>query len=115
MSYSRQVVNLSTPLVLDTYSFECGGREFTQVKSIERFPYRVSHYNGSSEYEHCIDALKYKLSNLFYKNQLTFNFDTFSTKLKSTFDTIEKYGEGKYEIDKVSTFLENIRTTNQNL
>ena len=43
------------------------------------------------------------------------NFETFFTKLKATFDTMKKYGEGIYEQEKVSTVLDNIGTTNQNL
>ena len=34
---------------------------------------------------------------------MTFNFKTFSTKLKATFDIMEKYGEGSYEQEKFCT------------
>ena len=57
----------------------------------------MNHYNGSAESERRIAAARHKLSNLFYKNEMTFNFKTFSTKLKATFDTMEKYGEGRSE------------------
>ena len=46
---------------------------------------------------------------------MTFNFETFSTNMKATFYTTEKYGGGGSERDKVITFLENIRTTNKRL
>ena len=46
---------------------------------------------------------------------MTFNFETFSTNLKATFDTVENYGEGRSDQEKVRTFLENIHTTNKNL
>ena len=46
---------------------------------------------------------------------MTFNFKTFSTKLKATFGIMEKYGEGSYEQEKFITFLEKICTGNQKL
>ena len=46
---------------------------------------------------------------------MTFSFEKFSTKLKATFDTIDKYGEGRSEREKVSTLIEKNRTTNQKL
>ena len=46
---------------------------------------------------------------------MTFNFETFSTNLKDTFDIMEKYGEGRYEQEKVITLLEKICTGNQKL
>ena len=46
---------------------------------------------------------------------MTFNFDTFSKNLKDIFDTMEKYGDGRFDQEKVSAFLEKIRTVNHNL
>ena len=46
---------------------------------------------------------------------MTFNLDKFSTNMKSTFDTMDKYGEVRCKQEKVSTFLEKIRITNQRL
>ena len=46
---------------------------------------------------------------------MTFNFYTFSTNMKATFDMMEKYGESRYEQEKVRNLLEKIRTTNHNL
>mmetsp|Transcript_15996 Transcript_15996/g.23840 ORF Transcript_15996/g.23840 Transcript_15996/m.23840 type:complete len:787 (+) Transcript_15996:5053-7413(+) len=112
---SKKVANLLTPLVLDTDAFEWGGRRFTLGKGREGWLELVNHYNGSAESERRIAAARHKLSNLFYKNEMTFNFETFSTKLKATFDTMEKYGEGRSEREKVSTLLEKIRTSNQKL
>ena len=75
----------------------------------------MRHYNGSSNPEHHILTERHKLSNIFYKNDVSFNFETFSTNIKATFDTIEKYGVGRSEREKVGIFPENIRTTNQKL
>ena len=75
----------------------------------------MSHYNGSADPERRIYAARHNLSNLFYKNEMAFNFETFSKKLKATFNTMEKYREGRSDREKVSTFLEKICTNNQNL
>ena len=69
-----------------------GGRKFTQSKGREGWLDLVSHYNGSAEPERRIYAARHKLSDLFYKNEMVFNFDTFSTNLIATFNTMEKYG-----------------------
>ena len=113
-AYRRKVGNLLAPLVLNTDAFAWGGRKFTHIKVRKGWLELASNCNVSG-YESCIDTSRQKLSNLFYKNEMTFNFDTFSTNMKATFDTMEKYGEGRAEWDKVSTFLENIRTTDQKL
>ena len=94
---SSNVENVLTTIVLDTDSFEWGGRKFTHNKVRELLIDLVSHYNGSSESEHCIFVSRYMLSNIFYKNKMAFKFDKFLTKLKSNFDTVEKDGEGRSE------------------
>ena len=112
---NKKVANLLAPLILDTDAFDWGGRKFTQGKGREGWLELVNHYNGTAESERRIAAARHKLSILFYKNEATFNFETFSTKLKATFDTMEKYGEGKSEREKVSILLEKIRTSSQKL
>ena len=77
--------------------------------------YLVIHYNVSAEFRYHIASARQNLSNLFYKNEMAFNFETFSTNLKATFNTMEKYGEGGSDQEKVSTLLEKICTKNQNL
>ena len=46
---------------------------------------------------------------------MRFNFETFSTKLKAIFDTMEKYVEGRSKQETFITFLDKIRTTNKKL
>ena len=75
----------------------------------------MSNYNASSESEHYIDAARHRLVNLFYNNEMKFNFETFSTKLKATFDTMKNYVEGRYEQVKVISLREKIRSTNHKL
>ena len=111
----RKVANILTHIVLDNDAFEWGGRKFTQSKGREGWLDLMSHYNGSAEPERLIYAARQNLSNLFYKNEMAFNFETFSTNLKATFNTMEKYGEGGSDQEKVSTLLEKICTKNQNL
>ena len=112
---SRKVKNILTPLVLYTDAFEWVGRKFSQSKGKEECIDLVSHYNVSSKSEFRIDVSRHKLSNLFYKNYITFNFETFCTKLKATLDVMEKYGEVRSKVKKVITFLEKIRMMNQKL
>ena len=57
----------------------------------------MSHYNVFAESECRIAAVRQNLSNLFYKNKMTLNFEAFSTNMKANFDTMEKYGEGRSE------------------
>ena len=112
---SGRFANLLTPLVLDTDASEWGGRNFTLNKWRKGWLDLVCHYNGSSESERRNSAARHELRNLFYKNEMAFNFETFSTNTKAKFDTMEKYGEGRSEQEKVSTLLENTRTTNHKL
>ena len=46
---------------------------------------------------------------------MTSNVDTFYTKLKCNFDTMDKYRENKPDQEKVSTLLENICKVKQKL
>ena len=94
-SDSRKVANILTSIVLDTDAFECGGRKFSKGREV--YSYLVINYNRYDNSECRIEAAIHKLSNLLYNNDMTFNFETLSTKLKSTFDTKEKYGEGRSE------------------
>ena len=104
----------TAPPVLDTDTFEWGCRKITQSKGREACIDLMSHYNGSSKSERCIASEINKLSNLFYNNEMTCNIETLSTNLKDNFDTTEKYGEGISKIEKVRTFIDKIRMTNNN-
>ena len=112
---SRNFENPLTSLVLDTYAYDWGDRKFIHSKGIEGWLYLVSHYNGYFDSERCITPGRHKLSNIFYKNDMTFNFETFSINMKSTFDTMDKYGEGRSNQDKDRTLQDKIRTKNQKL
>ena len=94
---SKKVANILTPLVLNTGDFEWGGINFTYNMERKGWLDLVSRYNEYSDYERCIVASRQNLSTLFYMKTSTFNFDTLSTKLKATLDTMEKYGEGRPE------------------
>ena len=80
-----------------TDAFEQGGIKFAQGKGRELFIFIVIHYSGYSDSERRIFAARNNLSNPFHKKKMTFKFETFSTKLKSTFNTVDKYGQGVYE------------------
>ena len=82
---NRKVANIPTPIVLDTDAFEWGYRKFNQSKGREGWLDLMSHYIGSSESERRISSARHKLSNIFYKNEITINFETFSKNLKKYF------------------------------
>ena len=109
---SSKVENLLKPLGMDTGAFEWGCRRFAHIKGVEVWLDLMSRYNGYSGSELRIAVARHKLSNLFYNNEMTFNFETLSTKLKASFETMEKYGEFRSEREKVITVLDKIRTTN---
>ena len=80
---------------MDTDAFEWCGRKFTHIKGREVWIDLISRYNGSSESERRIAAARKKIINLLYKNEMTFKFETFSTNMKATYDTMDKYREGR--------------------
>ena len=90
----RNFENLLTPLVLDTDAFEWVGQKISQNKGREGWLDLVIRYNGSTKSERRIYASRYKLSDLFYKNEIILNRDTLSTKIKAVVDNMENYGEG---------------------
>ena len=93
----RKIAYLITPLVLGADAFECCGINSAQIKGREGWLELLSHCNGSTESELRISAARHKLSNLFYKNEITFNFEIFSTRLKDSFETMDNYGEVRSE------------------
>ena len=102
---SRKVANILRPIVLDTDAFEWGGINLTQNKVIKVWLDLVSHYNIYTESKQYISVSRYKLSNLFYKNKTTFNFDRLSAILKTNFDIMDKYGKVRSEREKIHTLL----------
>ena len=74
----KNIANLLTPLIMDTYDFEWGGRKFTQCKRREGRLNLVSYYNGSAKPERRISTARHKLSNILHKHEMTLNFEILS-------------------------------------
>ena len=51
-----------------------------------------SHYDGTSEGARRKQVSRAYLKNIFYKNETTFTFDKYVTKLKGIFNVLELYG-----------------------
>ena len=71
-----------------------------------------SHYAGTSEGEQRTKVSCADLKKIFYKNETTFTFEKYVTKLKGIFNVLEKYGVPLYEEQMVEHILEHIMSPN---
>ena len=67
-----------------------------------------THYDGTSEGERRKAVAKADLKKLFYRNETTFSFEKYVTKLKHIFNVMDRYAMPLYEKDKVDHLLEQI-------
>ena len=54
------------------------------------------HYGGTSDREQRKQLARYDLKKKFYKNNTTFTFEKYVTKIKGIFNIVEKYGVTLY-------------------
>ena len=73
------------------------------------------HYDGRAEGERRKSVANADLDKLFYRNESTFSFDKFVTKMKEGFNTLEKYEVPVHEENKVKMLLDKIQCPNQEL
>ena len=66
------------------------------------------HYDGKAEGERRKAVVRADLEKIFYRNEATFPFETFVTKLQHIFNVLEKYGMPEYEQNKVNYLLDKI-------
>lgn len=66
------------------------------------------HYNGVAEGERRMEAARGDLNRLFYKNETTFSFEKYVTKMKECHDVLLKYGKPKYQSDKIANLIDKI-------
>ena len=71
-----------------------------------------SHYDGTSEGARRKQVSRADLKNIFYKNETTFTFYKYVTKLKGIFNVLEKYGVPLYEEQMVEHLLDQIMSPN---
>ena len=74
-----------------------------------------AHYDGESEGERRKQVARADLDKLHYRNESTFSFEKYVTKLKSCFNVLQKYNVPVYEEEKVQRLLDNINCPNQEL
>ena len=68
-----------------------------------------NHYDGAAEGERRMAVAKADLGKLFYRNEATFSFEKYVTKLLAIFNILEKYKFPVYEKDKVDHLLNKIQ------
>ena len=74
-----------------------------------------AHYDGTSEGVRRKQMARADLKKIFYKNETTFTFEKYVTKLKDIFDVLEKYGAPLYEEQMVKHLIDQIMPPNTEL
>ena len=107
---SKQVYNLVKELVQNTdgdswlpVRCSCGRQAMQSLRN---------HYDGPDQAKARIDVARACLDKLFYKNEHMLSFESFSTQMKKSYDTLEKYRQPEYEANKIDKFLRGIRNEN---
>jgi len=76
----------------------------------------LEHYNGTAELSKRVERAKEELRQLFYKNEASFSFDSFVTKLKRIFSTLNKdEDEQLSEKQMVDALREGIKSNDSNI
>ena len=70
------------------------------------------HYDGTSEGARRKQVARVYLNKIFYKNETTFTFEKYVTKLKGFFNVLEKYGIPLYKEQMVEHLLDQIMSPN---
>ena len=107
---SKQVYGLVKELVQNTdgdnwlpVRCSCGRQAMVALRS---------HYDGPDQAKARVDVARACLEKLFYKNEHMLSFESYSTEMKKSFDTLEKYHQPEYESNKIDKFLKGIRNEN---
>ncbi len=74
-----------------------------------------NHYDGPAEGDKRVTVARNNIKVIHYKNESSFSFEKYSTKLKKSFTTLEKYAQPKSEREKVEILLDQINTNDQRL
>lgn len=75
----------------------------------------VAHYDGPAEGDKRVAIARSNIQSAFYKNESTFSFEKYSTRLKRAFDTLRQYNQPKSNREEVEILLKNINTNNTQL
>jgi len=76
----------------------------------------IEHYNGTAELSKRVERAKEELRQLFYKNEASFSFDSYVTKLKRIFSTLNKDDDEQLsEKQMVDALREGIKSNDGNI
>ena len=74
-----------------------------------------NNYDGLAEGDKRIAVARSDISVVHYRNEAVFSFEQYSTKLRKAFQTLEDYGQGKCEAEKVEILLKQVHTSDAKL
>ena len=109
---SRKVLDILKEMTLGTDAetwikgLKCGRKAMRELQY---------HYDGTSEGERRKQAARADLKKTFYKNETTFTFEKYVTKLKGIFNVLERYGVPLYKELMVNHLLDQIMSPNTEL
>ena len=72
----------------------------------------VGHYDGPAEGDKRVTVARNDIKVIHYKNESSFSFEKYSTRLKKAFSTLAQYEQGKSEKEKVDILLSQINNNN---
>ena len=109
MRDSRKVLNILKELTLGTDTetrikgLKCSRKSTQELQD---------HYDCTSEAARRKQVAKADSKKIFYKNETTFTFEKYVTKIKGIFNVLEKYGVPLYEEQIMEHLLDQIVSPN---
>jgi hypothetical protein len=74
-----------------------------------------NHYDGPAEGDKRVTVARSDITLVHYRNESSFSFEKYSTRLRKAFTTLRDYGQPKCEKEKVEILLDQITTNDQRL
>ena len=74
-----------------------------------------NHYDGPAEGDKRVAIARHDVKIVHYRNESSFSFEKYSTRLKSAFTTLSTYNQPKREVEKVEILLDQISTNDPRL
>jgi hypothetical protein len=74
-----------------------------------------AHYDGDAEGDKRVTVARHDIKIIHYRNESSFSFERYSTRLKKAFATLAQYGQPRNEKEKVETLLDQIHTSDTRL
>ena len=73
------------------------------------------HYDGPAEGDKRVTVARHDLKTLHYKNESSFSFETYSTKMRKAFSTLKQYNQPRAEKEQVELLIDNMNTNDTRL